>query len=285
MQENAPPDGAGGILVSAPVNRGENYVRRGEDIRKGQRLAAEGTRLNFASLGVLASMGLRDVSVRRLPAVGLLCTGDELVKAGVPLPAGKIYGSNETLLEARLRELGFTPAVLGVGADDAGAVASKIEAAIGGLDALITTGAVSVGEKDIFHEVFALLGAERLFWRMNTKPGGAMLCGIYRGKPLLCLSGNPFAALTGFEVIARPVLDRLSGGRGAAARQRVRSGEDIEAKGVRRFMRARTGNGEACLGDSHLSGQLFSLAGCNCLLDVPANTTVRAGDELDALMF
>ncbi|MDR0663721.1 MAG: molybdopterin molybdotransferase MoeA [Spirochaetaceae bacterium] len=287
MQENVKTgDGGAEIFVSSPVGAYENYVRAGEDIRKGQLLIEKDETLGFAHLAVLAAMGFESITVKSLPVIGLFCTGDELVSAGSPLPAGKIYNSNEILIGSRLRELGFAPEILPVGGDDAGATAAKIDTVIEKFDAFITTGAVSVGEKDIFHEVFNILGVEKLFWRLNSKPGGAILCGIYRGKPLLCLSGNPFAALTGFELLVKPVLGKIASRSGlTVTRRRVRLSEGLNAKPMRRFMRARVEDGEAHFPAEHLSGQIFSVIGCNALLDIPADTAFEAGGEVYALPF
>jgi molybdopterin molybdotransferase len=287
MQENVQAENGGAeILVTAPVGPYENYVRSGEDIRKGQLLIEKDETLNFARLTVLAAMGFQSVAVKSLPAIGLLCTGDELVPAGSPLPAGKIYNSNEILIGSRLRELGFTPEILPATGDDAGISAAKIDAAIEKLDVLITTGAVSVGEKDIFHDVFKILGVEKLFWRLNSKPGGALLCGIYRGRPLLCLSGNPFAALTGFELIVKPVLGRIASRSGLAIqKKRVKLSENMSAMPARRFIRAHVEDGTARFPAEHLSSQIFSVIGCNALLDIPANTAFEAGGEAYALLF
>jgi molybdopterin molybdotransferase len=287
MQENVQiVNGGAEILVGAPVGAYENYVRAGEDIRKGQLLIEKDETLGFAHLAVLAAMGIKTIAVRTLPLTGLLCTGDELVSIGSPLPPGKIYNSNELLIGSRLRELGFSPRILPVSGDDAGVNAAKIDAIIEELDILITTGAVSVGEKDIFHDVFKILGVEKLFWRLNSKPGGAILAGIYRGRPLLCLSGNPFAALTGFELIVKPVLGKIASRSGLAIRRlRVKLSEGLSAKPIRRFIRARVEDGVARFPAEHLSGQIFSIVGCNALLDIPADTAFDSGGEVEALPF
>jgi molybdopterin molybdotransferase len=287
MQENVITEKGGAeILVKAQIAAGENYIRAGEDIRKGQLLIKEGERLSFAHLAVLAAMGFPGVPVKDLPAIGFFCTGDELAPAGAPLPAGKIYNSNETLLGMRMRELGFTPQIMPASGDNSGKTAGKIASIIENLDVLVTTGAVSVGEKDIFHDVFKILGVEKLFWKLNSKPGGAILCGIYRGKPLFCLSGNPFAALTGFELIVKPVLGKIASRSDLAIRkQRVKLAESLTAKPVRRFIRARIEDGAAKFPSEHLSGQIFSIAGCNCLLDIPAGAALEAGREAEALLF
>jgi molybdopterin molybdotransferase len=287
MQENVQiEDGGAKIRVTAPSGAYENYVRAGEDVRKGQLLVEAGERMDFARLAILAAMGFADVSVKTLPVVGLICTGDELTSPGAPLPPGKIYNSNETLIGLRIRELGFSPRILPASGDDAGKAAAMIDSVIDEMDALVTTGAVSVGEKDIFHDVFKILGAEKLFWRLNSKPGGAILTGIYRGRPLLCLSGNPFAALTGFELIVKPVLGKIASRPDLAVRkQTVKLAEGLDAKPIRRFIRARIENGTAKFPAEHMSGQIFSIAGCNCLLDIPAGTALKACDEAEALLF
>ena len=287
MKENVSIENGGAeILVTGPVGAYENYVRAGEDIRKGQLLMEAGERLSFAHLAILATMGFMDVFVKPLPTLGLLCTGDELAAMGRPLPPGKIYNSNETLIGMRMRELGFVPKILPVSRDEAGMVAAKIDTVIEGLDAFISTGAVSVGEKDIFHDVFKILGVEKLFWRLNSKPGGAILCGIYRGKPLLCLSGNPFAALTGFELIVKPVIGKIASRNDLAIRkQRVKLEAGLEAKPIRRFIRARIENGRAKFPADNMSGQIFSIIGCNCLLDIPAGAVLSAGSEAEALLY
>ncbi|MDR0684377.1 MAG: molybdopterin molybdotransferase MoeA [Spirochaetaceae bacterium] len=287
MQENVRVENGGAeVLVSEPVGAYENYVRAGEDIRKGQLLVEAGERLSFAHLAILSAMGFADVPVKALPSVGLLCTGDELAPAGKPLPPGKIYNSNETLIGLRMKELGFFPRFLPVSGDEAGMVAAKIDTVIEELDALVTTGAVSVGEKDIFHEVFKILGVEKLFWRLNSKPGGAILCGIYRGRPLLCLSGNPFAALTGFELIVKPVMGKIASRDDLAIRkQRVKLDGNLEARPIRRFIRARIEDGRAKFPADNMSGQIFSIVGCNCLLDIPAGAALSAGSEVEALLY
>jgi molybdopterin molybdotransferase len=233
-------------------------------------------------------MGLQTLKVLRPPRIGLLCTGDELSPAGKDLPPGKIYGSNGVLLSCRLRELGFNADLFPTMADDAVAVSTEIARRMDELDIFISTGGVGTGDRDIFHEVFKLLGVERLFWRMNFKPGGTALCGVYREKLLLCLSGNPFACFTAFELLARPVLAALSSRTDLnTPRTRVLLKNSFPKKsGQRRFIRARMDGSEARLPEKNASGQLYSLLGCNCLLDIPAGTDVlEAGTEAEALVF
>lgn len=259
------------VSVFASLKPFQNYVYQGEDYRKGTLLLGKGTRLDAAALGVLASAGLTDAEVCRRPRVGLLTTGDEVVSPGTPLPAGKIYGSNQMLLAARLAELGFERETAHRG-DDPSAVAETMKELLETCDVLLTTGGVSVGDKDIFHQALPLLGAERIFWRVNLKPGTPAMYSVYQGKPILSLSGNPFAAFTTFELLARPLLAALSGEEGPRWGEGVLDTPFPKASPRRRFIRGRYENGHITLPEGHSSGMLASLVGCNCLTELPGGS-------------
>jgi molybdopterin molybdotransferase len=283
------------IMVFQAVKKHENYIFRGEDIQKGQILVSPDERLDFARLGILAGMGLDTVRVFRPPKPGMLCTGDELVPPGAPLPPGKIYNSNGILLSMRLEESGFHPRLLPAVVDEPKQVAAVIADSMDDLDLLITTGAVSVGDKDIMRPVFDLLGAETLFWGMDFKPGGTMLCGMYRGKLLLCLSGNPASAMTGLELLVRPVLAKLARqpDPGIKRLQGRLKNPFSKASGTRRLVRGRLAADGASSGpplislpERHSSGHLFSLLGSNCFVDIPAGSgALPAGSIVTALQF
>lgn len=290
------PPGCDCVVAQEHTNRGnpvgvytalppyQNYVYQGEDYKAGSVLLTKGTRLDAAALGVLASAGLTEVPVCRRPRVAVLTTGDEVVAPGAaPLPPGKIYGSNLALLLARLAELGI-PAVSGqqIG-DDPQAVAKAMERLLEGCDLLITTGGVSVGDKDIFHQALPLLGAERVFWRVDLKPGTPAMFSRYQGKPILSLSGNPFAAFTTFELLARPLLSALAGESHLlpCKRRGVLATPFSKPSPRRRFLRGRYEDGEVTLPEGHSSGQLASLVGCNCLVELPAGTPpAEAGQQV-----
>jgi molybdopterin molybdotransferase len=275
------------VLISTPLASHENYVFRGEDIQKGKLLLSPGERLSSIHLTLLAIMGMEKVTVRRNINIGILCTGDELTPLGKALEPGKIYNSNGILLSGRLREFGFSPLLLPDSPDDPEEVAQKIESVIDSLDLFISTGGVSVGEKDIFHKVFELLGAERLFWRITVKPSSVTLCGLFRDKLLMGLSGNPFACLCSFELLVRPVLAKLSGCPGLEGKKIsgiLKADYKGRADSGRRFIRALLEDGMITLPKGHSSGQLLSLLGCNCLVDIPAGVDfMPAGTAVKAI--
>ena len=265
------------VSVFVSLKPFQNYVYQGEDYRKG-------TRLDAASLGVLAGAGITEAEVCRRPRVGLLTTGDEVVSPGTALPAGKIYGSNQMLLAARLAELGFETETAHRG-DDPAAVAEAMRELLETCDVLLTTGGVSVGDKDIFHQALPLLGAERSFWRVNLKPGTPAMYSLYQGKPILSLSGNPFAAFTTFELLARPLLAALSGEEGPRWGEGVLDTPFPKASPRRRFIRGRYEHGHITLPEGHSSGMLASLVGCNCLAELPAGSPpAEAGTRVRILL-
>ena len=272
----------------APVGSGKNICRAGEDVPRGACVVRQGERITSAHIGVLSSLGVTSVQVYARVRAALLCTGDELVQPGEPLTYGKIYDANRAVLTARLCELGVQANVLCSERDDPQHVADVLRAAAQDADVIITTGGVSVGKKDIFHAVLPAMGAQRLFWRVAIKPGTPLLCGLYEGKLIICLSGNPFAALACFELFAKPVLARLCGCTDPVnvRAHAVLRGTFAKKSGGRRLIRARCEGGNVYMtGDNHSSGSLATMIGCNCLIDIPAGSGALAdGDQVEILL-
>ena len=280
IRQEATDRGTETVEIYESLRDGANYVRAGEDFRAGDVLLPSGTRLDAAAFAVLSSAGIdpetERVLVSPLPRVAVLCTGDELVYPSVhPLPPGKIYDSNRTFLTHRLRELGIQ-AEPGCEhfMDDPALVAGSIRRAMEWADAVITTGGVSVGIKDIMHEVLPLLGAEQIFTRTKVKPGTPAIFAVAQGKPILALSGNPFAAAATFELFGRPMLAKLSGDPRLDVHRAtaVLRGSFSKTSPGRRYIRGCYADGIVTLPAGHSSGQLRSMVGCNCLVDIPAGS-------------
>ncbi len=286
-QEDVREDGDT-ILVPFTSESYENYCYAGEDIKKGTVLIRRGQRIRAAHLAVLASEGYGAVRVYRRVRVAVASTGDELLQPGEPLRPGKIYNSNLYLLAGRLKELGAEVTVLGSVPDDVEKAAEVIASYADAVDVFLTSGGVSVGKKDIMHGVVPALGAERLFWRVCMKPGAPAIA-YTRGKMLgIALSGNPFAAFATFELMAKPALLRLAGQTDVlpARRRGVLADAFPKACLGRRFLRARMeADGRVSLPDQHESGSLFSAAGCDAFVDVPAGTEpLAAGTEVEVVI-
>lgn len=277
----------GMVAVFDSLERHQNYCFRGEDVHRGALLLPRGTRLDPPAIGVLAGQGMTAVAVTARLPVGILSTGSELAPAGGPLGPGKIYDSNAAMLAARITQAGASPQ-LGAGtADDPALLAAGIAALLERCPLVVTTGGVSVGAHDYLPEVARILRAEILFHGLQMKPGSpAMACRVGGGL-LLALSGNPFAAAAGFELMGMPLLRHLMGQRTILARRvrgRLAEGFPKASRG-RRFVRAHFTGETFHLPEGHSSGMLASMVGCNCLVDIPAGSpALMPGSRAEAVM-
>lgn len=213
------------VLVHAPVAPGDNVRRAGGDVEPGAVVFAAGTVLHPAHLGVLASLDHAEVSVFPRPRVGVLSTGDELVESG-PLAPGKIRDSNRPLLLAVLTEAGCEPVDLGTARDDEATIHAAIARGVDSCDALLTSGAVSVGDYDFVKVAIERLVAERggsYQWsQVAIKPAkpfafGTVVAGE-RTVPVFGLPGNPVSSHVSFELFARPALRTMAGHTSGAER-------------------------------------------------------------------
>lgn len=276
------------VTIRQRMKRHENYCFAGEDYRRGDTLLPAGTALDAPALGLLAGAGLWEtpLAVFPRPRVLLLSSGDELAGPGEVLRPGQIYDSNRPQLAARCRELGLT-ADDGSLPDDPRKAADALRQGAARYDCVITTGGVSVGDRDIFHQALPLAGAERIFYRVKLKPGTPMMFSLLEGKPLLSLSGNPFAAAATFELFVRPLLARLAGRTEwkPVAFTAPLAVPFAKASGGRRFIRGRYEDGAVRLPEGHSSGQLRSSVGCNCLVDIPARSpALEAGTQVRVIL-
>jgi molybdopterin molybdotransferase len=198
------------IRISGDVKPGAHIRKRGEDIRAGQRAIVANSSLRPQEIGMLASLGKTSVRVYRRPKVGVLATGDELVEPGSSPAPGKIINSNSYSIAAQVADSGGEPFMLGIAGDDMGKTRERIRAGMPG-DLLITTGGVSVGDRDCVKEAIVELGGEIKFWKVYMKPGKPFAFAVLDRKPVFALPGNPAAAMICFEIFVRPALLRMTG--------------------------------------------------------------------------
>lgn len=276
------------VAVYCERKQGDNVCFQGEDFKKGDVLLKAGTKIGFVEAGILAGMGLTEVPVYRLPKVALLTSGDEVVDPGKPLPKGKIYNINQTLLAVRMKEFGISIAQIETIEDDPQKMADALLEASEKVDFIITTGGVSVGKKDIMHEAIQLSGGERVFWKILMKPGMPTLFSVCNGVPVLSMSGNPFGVAVAVDVLARPALQKLKRDEALClVRVEGTMADSFTKRGKgRRFIRANYRNGKFYLPEGlHSNGVLASMAGCNCLIDWrPDAPKLEAGDYAEAIL-
>jgi len=189
---------------------GSHIRRKGDDVRAGDLTIAAGTVLRAQEIGMLVSLGKTLVPVHRIPHVAVLATGDELIAAGSTPVFGKTINSNSYSIAAQVREAGGHPVLLGIAPDDMEATKEKILAGLE-CDFLITTGGMSVGDKDFVKDAIIALGGEIKFWKVNMKPGKPFAFAWLNGKPLFALPGNPVAAMISFELFVRPTMLKMMG--------------------------------------------------------------------------
>jgi molybdopterin molybdotransferase len=293
LEYSEPGSDAGTVRVLSGDDAGRNVRRKGEDLEAGDTALAAGTLLRPAEVGVLALLGREAVLVFRRPKVAILATGDELADfSELPLVrAGeRIMNSNSYALAAQVKESGAEPAVLGIARDNRESLRQHLETAMG-LDALITTAGLAVGDHDYVKEVLDELGMEFLFYRVTMRPGSPFTFGLLDGMPVFALPGNPVSAMVTFEVLVRPALRSMMGlAQYDRPVRRVRLAEPVATKGpLTHFYRATLEGQEgggwlARLTGPQGSGILTSMSQADALIRVPANSELPAGTELDAIV-
>lgn len=197
------------VTVPRIVPAGENIRIAGESIQRGSVAIPARTIIGPIEIGVLASLGVHDVSVHRKPVVGVLSTGDEIAEPGSKRRPGQLFDSNAPMLWALIQQAGGLPRMLGVAGDDPADIAARLTSEPN-LDALITSGGVSVGEFDSLKDVLRQTGHVD-FWQVRMKPGRPLALGTIGRVPLLGLPGNPMAAQVAFQQFGRPLIRRLLG--------------------------------------------------------------------------
>ena len=199
------------VTFFAPVPRGSNVVRAGEDVRRGAVLARQGDAIDPGTVGTLAAQGVTEPLVYRRPRVAVLSTGSELVDAAETPGPGQIRNTNAHTLSAALRRLGAEPVYLGIAVDTAEGIAALLEQGLRDCDAVLSTGGVSVGDYDLTPEAMDRVGVETLIRGVSLKPGMACAYGLRGGKLVCALSGNPASCVVNFYTVALPALRALCG--------------------------------------------------------------------------
>jgi molybdenum cofactor synthesis domain-containing protein len=285
----------GWVVIEEAVARGANVRRPGEDIAAGEEVFGAGEALGPVHIGVLASLGMSQVYVFPRPRVGVVSTGDELVAGPGPLAPGKIRDSNGPALLARLRADGFEAVDLGWAGDEPGALARALAQAASHCDAVLSTGGVSVGDRDVVKVVLEELGGRQArSFQVAVRPGKPFAFATFppRSTPVFGLPGNPVSALVSYELFARPAL-RLMAGHQNLERPRLiaRAAHDMRRHpdGKLHLVRVSLKTGPDGLEVRPLpqqgSHQMRALAVANALALLPDGEGVAAGDRVEVWAF
>jgi molybdopterin molybdotransferase len=274
------------VRIYTDIKEYTNYCKIGEDIKKGDCIVAKGTRLTPGHIGIVASLGIDEIKVYKKARIAIISTGSELTEVGKKLEPGKIYNSIEHMLKTAIKLENLDVVSMEICKDDEGLLSRKLKEAVNNSDFVITTGAVSVGKKDIVPKVLKDMGAKRIFKGALIQPGTPTMASVLNGTPILSLSGNPYAALANFTIyfwsamakfMHSPAYDVKTG-------KVVLKSEYPKKNRMRRLVRAYAENGEVRLpSEIHASSVIHNLTECNCMIDLEAGRSVAVGDEVNII--
>ncbi|MFT6775324.1 MAG: molybdopterin molybdotransferase [Paracoccaceae bacterium] len=271
----------GRLNFRGPIKPGANTRKAGEDVNRGDILLHAGRRLSPQDLALIASGGVATVSVHRPLRVGVLSTGDEIAAPGAEAAAGQIHDANRPMLLALAADWGFAPVDLGHVPDDRAALRARLDAGAGLADVIVTSGGASAGDEDHVSALLRDAGAMET-WRIALKPGRPLALGMWGGKPVFGLPGNPVAAFVCALIFAAPAFRALAGGDWRTPKGFMVPAAFAKTKkpGRREYLRARlTDDGAAAVFGSEGSGRISGLSWSDGLVELAEGARdIRPGD-------
>jgi len=278
----------GEIEVWVQLAPGENVSKKGEDIKKGENAVKAGMRLKPYHLGLLAALGNSKIRVTEKPRIAILATGNELTEVGSKPAENQIFESNKIMLSAMCRELDAETVDLGIAKDDVNEITKKLRIGLLNSDAIITTGGTSVGGLDLVPDAVNKMGKPGVVVHgVAMRPAMPTALAVLEGKPVMILSGNPVAAIIGFEVFARPLICKMLGMKKEEPRpviKAVMARKVATALGRKTFVRVRVlqKNGEfrAEPVSARGSGAISTMTRGNGFVIVPENREGLSEGEL-----
>ena len=291
MQEQVKREGDN-ITITAIHQQGQNVRYIGEDIQQGGPALSSGKKIGPAEIGLLASLGIPEVTVKRKLRVAFFSTGDELRTVGEPLEDGQIYDSNRYTIFGMLSKLDVELIDMGVIPDDRSQIENAFTTAASLADAVITSGGVSVGEADYVKETLDKLG-EINFWKISMKPGKPLAFGKVNDAVFIGLPGNPVSVMATFYQFALPALRRMMGQQDiepmvfkvpCKSMLKKRPGRTDFQRGIL----SRNENGELLVDGSGMQAShiLSGMSRANCFIILPAESgNIEAGTLVDVQPF
>ena len=277
------------LHVFRAVTRDENVMKYGQDIKKGDTVLKTGQILNASDIGVLAALGFTKVKVFKIPMIAVLSTGAEITEPGKELTDGKIYDINAYSLSIAVQESNGKPIYLGVVQDDKVELRRALKHALASADMVITSGGVSIGPKDLTPQVVNSLGKPGVIINgIAVKPGKPTTIALIGRKPVICLPGHPTSALLLFYLIARPIIQSMSG-RPASQVKTVKalaSRRMFSARGRRTFVMVKLKPGKSSTQvaepvETGASGAITTLAKADGFISIPENHQfIDTGEEV-----
>jgi molybdopterin molybdotransferase len=275
------------IATTRQVESGDFISARGSECSAGERILTAGSPVDFAAIGVLATVGIRDIAVYRRPHVSIVATGDELVPIEEEPASYQIRNSNSYSLSAQVARTGGSAAIMPVARDTYSATREVIEGALQSR-LLLLSGGVSAGKYDVVENVLSDLGAEFYFDRALIQPGQPVVFGRVGSTFFFGLPGNPASTMVTFEIFAKAAIELIGGA--TEAPLRILYGRLAQAfrhkPGLTRFFPARRAANEPIVTPVkyHGSGDIFALGRANCFLMARDDREFwEAGDLIEVL--
>jgi len=276
----------GYVVIPANVPPQNNIRRQGQDIKTGDCILTQGHRLRPQDIGLLASIGIANVSVYRPLTVAILSTGDELIEPGNPLTQGKIFNSNRYLLKGFLQKLNINVLDLGVVEDTLAATKASLQKAAASADCIISTGGVSVGDEDHVKNAVTELGSLDV-WRIALKPGKPLAFGTIDNTPFFGLPGNPVSTFVTFLLFVKPFLSLQQGQTNHVPKAvYVTANFSNKANPKRQeYIRVKFNDGGLELFPNQSSGVLSSVVQADGLGVIPVGHAIKPGDKIEYISF
>ena len=256
------------------------YIKEGEDVHEGDLLIPKDTRISSVDLSILASNGYSKVKVYRKLKVSLLSTGSELLYPGDDYKPGKIYSSTTYTLKSILKNSGVEVVEQKNCMDDEESIIREMKNLTQKSDVVITTGGVSVGEKDLMESCMEQIG-EVLFHRIAMKPGTPVMASKVSDAIVLSCSGSPFAAFCNFEVLFWDLYNKYYG----LNVKQFEKGKVVKGcmkpSKLQRYVRCFVKDSEITIFDKHKNSMLRDLTNCNALLLQKQNESLEVGSSVD----
>lgn len=275
------------VRIFQHVAAGRNICYRGEEYQTGECLLSAGQRIDTASIAVASGAGRITLPVRRRVKAAVISTGSELQPLGQPLTPGKIYDSNSAFLTAELQQMGVAVTEIRSVDDETDLIVQALTGLTGTVDLVLTTGGVSVGQKDLMEAAVLQAGGHIVFHGVDMKPGMPTMFAMIGSTMILCLSGNPFSAAVPFALFVKPILARMSGDLTWAPHWESAQAATsfLKRSPTRRFLHGYFQKGSVSIPSNQANGQMRSMIGSNCLLDIPEGTEqINVGDTVRVLI-
>jgi molybdopterin molybdotransferase len=285
LEEDCATDGAV-VVFDGPLKTRSNTRKAGEDVVAGAEILAAGTRLRAPDIALLSAVGLQEVPVYRRLRVGVLSTGDEIVRKNAA--PHQIYDANRPMLLSLAEGWGYEPVDLGHIRDDADLIRKRLDRAAQEADVILTSGGASAGDEDHVSRILRTSGTLSS-WRIAVKPGRPLALALWQEVPVFGLPGNPVAALVCALIFARPALSALAGAGWTEPLGQMLPAAFSKRKkaGRREYLRARIGaDGRVECFASEGSGRISGLSWATGLVELPDEAQeIAPGDPVRFLPY